>query len=85
MRKLSLITGMGIGFIVGSWAGRGPFEQLESGARSFMKQPKVQTTLRSAADGAAAVRDASLEAATGALDETTQNVQKVAAKVSNGS
>ena len=100
MKKLALFVGLGAGFVAGSWTGRAPYERLETIGRNVLKQPKVQTTLHTAAEGAATVRDAALDAATGAIDEaskaatdaideTTRRVatgtQKVASKVGNGS
>ncbi len=100
MKKLALLVGLGAGFVAGSWAGRSPYERLETTVRNVLKQPKVQTTLHTAADGGASVRDAALDAATGvideaskaatdAIDEATRRVatgtQKVASKVGNGS
>ena len=69
MRKPVLLFGLGAGFVAGSWVGRAPYEHLETGVRNVLKQPKVQTTLQTTADGAASVRDAALDAATGAIDD----------------
>ena len=100
MKKFSLLFGLGSGFVAGSWAGRAPYERLETMVRNVVKQPKVQTTLHTAADGATTVRDAALDAATGAIDEASKaatdaideaarrvstGTQKVASKVGNGS
>ena len=51
MKKLTLLVGLGAGFVAGSWAGRGPYERVEAMVRNVMKQPKVQTTVHTAADG----------------------------------
>jgi hypothetical protein len=100
MKKLALLVGLGAGFVAGSWAGRAPYERLETMVRNALKQPKVQRTLHSAADGAATARDAALDAATGAIDEASKaatdaideatkrvatGTQKVASKAGNGS
>ncbi len=100
MKKLTLLVGLGAGFVAGSWAGRGPYERVEAMVRNVMKQPKVQTTVHTAADGAATVRDAAMDAATGTIDEASKaatdaiaettrraatGTQKVASKVGNGS
>lgn len=42
MKKLALLFGLGIGFIIGSRAGRGPYEQIESNVRKMMGRPEVQ-------------------------------------------
>jgi len=52
MKKLSLLLGVGLGFILGSKAGPRPYEQLEAKARSVTTRPEVQETkakLKSAA------------------------------------
>ena len=101
MKKLTLLVGLGAGFVAGSWAGRGPYERVEAMVRNVMKQPKVQTTVHTAADGAATpLRDAAMDAATGTIDEASKaatdaiaettreaatGTQKVASKVGNGS
>ena len=100
MKKVAFVAGMGAGFVAGSWAGRGPYQRLEEVVRQVLKQPKVQATLESAAGNVAAVRDATLDAATGAIDdasraatgaieETSRKVaagtEKVASKVGNSS
>jgi hypothetical protein len=42
MRKTTLLFGVGIGFILGSRAGRGPYEQLEGVVRKVTARPDVQ-------------------------------------------
>jgi hypothetical protein len=52
MKKLVFLLGLGVGFILGSRAGSGPYEQREARARSVSSRPHVQevvTTARSAA------------------------------------
>ncbi len=41
MKKLWLLAGIGIGFVLGSRAGRGPYE-LEGKVRRFRGRPEVQ-------------------------------------------
>ncbi|GAA1283408.1 MULTISPECIES: hypothetical protein [Brachybacterium] len=42
MKKLIFLTGLAIGFVVGSRAGRGPYESLERTARQVADDPEVQ-------------------------------------------
>jgi hypothetical protein len=42
MKKLWLLAGMGIGFVLGSRAGREPYDQLEGKVRRFRGRPEVQ-------------------------------------------
>jgi hypothetical protein len=52
MKKLAFVLGLGVGFVLGSRAGSGPYEQLAAKARSVSSQPHVQevvTNVKSAA------------------------------------
>lgn len=50
MSKLSLLTAGAIGYVLGARAGRERYEQIASGARSFARNPKVQSVRRQAQD-----------------------------------
>jgi hypothetical protein len=57
MRKITFVLGAGIGFILGSRTGRGPYQQLETKVRAFARRPEVQDTtgqLKESAKGQAA-------------------------------
>lgn len=41
MKKLLFLTAIGIGFILGSRAGRGPYEKLEARVQDFLGRPEV--------------------------------------------
>jgi hypothetical protein len=45
MVKLSFVVGAGVGFLVGSKIGRGPYEQLEAKARTLRGRSDVQGAL----------------------------------------
>ncbi len=89
MKRVLLLVGMGIGFVLGSKAGRAPYERLERTARELMRRPQVRTSLQSVSDTAAAVRDATLDAANGAIDEAARKItdepSRVGSKVSSSS
>ena len=53
MSKLSFLTGFGLGYVLGSRAGRQRYEQLKSGAQGVWQNPKVQETVSHAQDFAA--------------------------------
>ena len=74
MKRFLLLLGMGIGFVLGSKAGRAPYERLERTVREFRRRPQVRASLRSVSDTAAAVRDATLDAANGAIDEASRKI-----------
>ena len=42
MKKLTLLIGAGVGFVLGSRAGKGPYMQLEMKVRKIAGRPEVQ-------------------------------------------
>lgn len=48
--KIILLFGFGVGYVLGSRAGRGRYEQIKRGWLSFWNSPGVQTQVRSAED-----------------------------------
>jgi hypothetical protein len=42
MKKLAFLIGLGIGFVLGSKAGTGPYEELEHKVRSLRQRPEVE-------------------------------------------
>lgn len=88
MKKLTFMFGLAIGFVLGSRMGRGPYEQLEGAARQVMNQPKVQSTLQSAADSAESVRDSALDATSDAIDgasrAATRTIDQASRQVKTG-
>ena len=89
MKKFTFLLGLATGFVLGSRTGRGPYEQLEGAVRQAVNQPKVQETLQSAADSAESVRDATLDAATGAIDDASQaatrTIDETSRRIKSGS
>jgi hypothetical protein len=67
MKKLVFMLGIGIGFMLGSRAGRGPYEGLEEKVRSLRERPEVD--------------DAMQRAKKIASDQATEVVDKVSDKV----
>ena len=61
IRKTTFLLGGGIGFILGSRMGRGPYQQLETKVRAIARRPAVQDTAErltnAAKEQAAAVVD----------------------------
>ncbi|WP_262704159.1 MULTISPECIES: YtxH domain-containing protein [Streptomyces] len=56
--RLTFITGMAVGYVLGTRAGRERYEQLRACAQKFARNPAVRNTAESAAQGGrhAAVR-----------------------------
>jgi len=71
MKKWILLLGIGIGFVLGSKAGRGPYKQIEGTVRDVTARPEVQKAIRTvtrrtqeqAGDIASTVHDRVSEAA----------------------
>ena len=54
MKKLLLLAGVGVGYVLGSKAGRERYEQIRSGAKSMAANPKVQAATSKAQETVAA-------------------------------
>lgn len=52
MKRFLFISGMAIGFVIGSRMGRGPYESLERNARKIVEDPEVQRKAAQARDTA---------------------------------
>lgn len=50
MKKIVLVIGLAVGFVLGSRMGREPYEKLEEKARSFAGDPRVQEKVTQAKD-----------------------------------
>lgn len=55
MKKFIFLAGLAIGFVVGSRAGRGPYESLERSARQVADDPEVQRRATQAKETASRV------------------------------
>ena len=90
MKKFIFLAGLGIGFVIGSRAGRGPYESLERTARQVAEDPEVQrraaqakdTATKVAQDTAATVKEKAPEVASTVKEkapEVAASVQGAAA------
>lgn len=50
--RISFLVGIGVGFVLGSRAGTGPYQQLEANVRKVLGQPAVQNTMNQVRDTA---------------------------------
>ncbi|MBO0729110.1 MAG: hypothetical protein J2P57_07610 [Acidimicrobiaceae bacterium] len=57
MKKLIFLTGAGLGFVLGSYAGRQPYEQLAAKTRDVMGRPEPKDVLNRAGEAAGAAAD----------------------------
>lgn len=67
MKKLAFLIGVGVGFLLGSKVGTGPYEHLETKVRSITNRPEVRDAV-----------EATKEAAT---DQVTQVASKVSDRI----
>jgi hypothetical protein len=80
MKKLLLVVGIGIGFILGSKAGRAPYERLEGKVREVSGRPDVQHAVSAVSDSVSNATDQVVGAATQRVDDLTDKIDDVAAK-----
>ena len=52
MKKLAFLIGVGIGFLLGSKTGTGPYEQLETKVRSITNRPEVRDAVETTKEAA---------------------------------
>jgi hypothetical protein len=69
MKRLWFLVGIGAGFLLGSRAGTGPYQQIEANIRKFAGQPEVQGTVNQVRD---VVQDKVNESA-GRISDTLPN------------
>jgi hypothetical protein len=50
MKKLWIVGAAGVGFVLGSRAGRQPYERLEARARNLRRNPQVQQAIEGATE-----------------------------------
>jgi hypothetical protein len=67
MKRLWFLVGAGIGFVLGSRAGPGPYERLEAKVRSVTSRPEVE-------DATARMKVAAQEQVGGAVDRVAKHV-----------
>lgn len=75
MNKLTLLVGIGIGFVIGSAAGRESFNKLKAGVDDVLARPEVKKVLGKAdqlvAEKAPALHDVGAAVADAAADTPT--------------
>jgi hypothetical protein len=76
VKKLSFLLGLGFGFLLGSRAGSGPYQQLEAKVRSAARRPDVQ-------DVVAKTRETVHNQVSEAVDTVAGKVDNAADKLSS--
>jgi len=79
MKKFIFLAGLGIGFVIGSRAGRGPYESLERTARQVADDPEVQRRAAQAKDTATKVAQDTAESVKEKAPEVASAAQSTVA------
>lgn len=90
MKKFLFLAGLAIGFVLGSRAGRGPYDSLEQAARQVAEDPEVQrragqareTAEKVAHDAADTVKDRAPEVAAAAQATAADAVHRTKDSIS---
>jgi hypothetical protein len=67
MKKLAFAFGLGIGFVLGSKAGSGPYQRLEEKVRALRQRPEVD-------EAVARAKQAADEQVTGAIEKVNEKM-----------
>jgi hypothetical protein len=82
MKKLTLLTGVAVGYVLGSRAGRERYEQIKTGASRVAHNPKVQAAAGKAQDTvahqAATAADVAKEKVSGVASTAADKVRREA-------
>ncbi len=81
MKKLGLVIGIGIGYVLGTRAGRGRYEQLSQSATKLWNSPQVQQAAEQAKDLAAEAAGQAKDMAVEATANAGQTVKDTVADV----
>ena len=77
MKRFLLVVGAAIGFLLGSRAGRGPYEQVEAKVRNLTGRSSVQDAVTSARDAVQSASDAATTTIGQKVDEASQHFSDV--------
>jgi hypothetical protein len=78
VKKLWLLVGAAVGYILGSRSGRGPYERLESKARKVAGRPDVKRSVDAASDKASDLTETAVGAAS---DKVSDLKDRVSSKI----
>ena len=85
MKKITLVIGGIAGFLLGSYAGRGPYERVERWARQLRGRPEVQRVADQVTESAGQLSDVATstasKAADHAADAASETVESVTDRV----
>jgi hypothetical protein len=72
VRKITLLVGGIAGFLIGSYAGRGPYERVEAWARQLRGRPEVQRVADQVTESAEQLSDVATGTASKAADRASE-------------
>ena len=75
MKRLWLLVGAGVGFVLGSRMGREPYERLEGKVREVSRRPEVKNAVSAVSDRAENVADTVRKVATDKVEDVSDRVQ----------
>jgi hypothetical protein len=78
MKRFLLAVGAAIGFVLGSRAGRGPYEQIEAKVKDLTGRSSVRGAVSSIEEAVQSVSDAATMTIGQKVDEAVQHVSEVA-------
>ena len=84
MKKLLLFSGLALGYLLGTRAGRRRYEQIKHIATRVVEDPRVQETTRQAADLAMTTAQQTAEAAREQTPVIKERLGEAAEKVKHG-
>lgn len=74
MSKLTLLAAAGVGYVLGTRAGRERYEQIKANAQKFASNPRVQSAKDKAVEQASTQAGAAYGAAKDKVQDTVQGV-----------
>jgi gas vesicle protein len=72
MKKSTLLLGGIVGFLLGSYAGRGPYERVEAWARKLRRRPEVRRVADQVTESAGHLGDVATSTASKAADHASE-------------
>jgi hypothetical protein len=80
MKRFLIVVGAAIGFVLGSRAGRGPYERVQAKVKGLTGRSSIQDAVTSAKDGVQSVSDVATSSIGDKVDEAAQHFSEAADK-----
>jgi hypothetical protein len=79
--RVTFLTGLAVGFVVGTRAGRERYEQMKQLSRKAAESPAVRQATRSASEKATVLTKAAMDKATTRMPKLTETAKSSASKM----